>query len=154
MARPPNDNLAARIFDEAIKGLTVAKIARLLAVDPTTVRAAMREPDFRAQIAAHRAEVTDATIARLHAQAELAVDQLSAVMTGEIAGTGASAVVKAAEAVLDRIGVRRAAPTEDAASSEQQRVIAVLVGVISQHPEIRDQAMRAIEATVAEDGTH
>lgn len=156
MARPPNDGLAARIFDEAIKGRSVAKIAELLDVDPTTVRAAMRQPDFRSAIAAHRAEVADATVAKLHQQAELAVVQLSAVMLGKVKGTGAGAVVRAAEAVLDRIGVQRRSPTAEADrdASEQQRVINVLVQVISQHPEIRDQAMRAIEATTATEDTH
>lgn len=156
VARPPNDGLAARIFEEAIKGRSVAKIAELLDVDATTVRAAMREGDFRAQVAAHRAEVTEATLAKLHVQAELAVVQLGAVMSGKVKGTGAGAVVRAAEAVLDRIGVPRRPQLsrDDEEATEQQRVINVLVQVISQHPEIKDEAMRAIEATIATESEH
>lgn len=152
MARPPNAALVARIFDEAIKGRSATKIAELLAIDQSSVRAAMRDPEFRALVAMHRAEVVDATVAKLHAQAELAIVQLGAVMTGKVKGTGAGAVVRACEAVLDRIGVTRSSAGGDDRVPEAERIVNVLVQVISQHPEVKEQAMRAIEAEVASEG--
>jgi hypothetical protein len=148
----PNEALVARIFEESIKGRSAAKIAELLELDQTTVRVAMRDPAFRASVTQYRAEVVDAAVSKLHAQAELAVVQLGAVMTGKVKGTGAAAVVRAAEAVLDRIGVRRVSPLDEQRAPEAERIVNVLVQVISQHPEVKEQAMRAIEAEVVGEG--
>lgn len=148
MAHSPNAALVERIFEEAIKGRTAAKIAESFSVDSSVVRAAMRDPEFKARVAVHRAEVIESGLAQLHTLTSTAIATLGRAMAGSIKGAGASASVKAAEAVLDRIGLTRARGAEAGDASEAERVVRVLVQVISEHPEVKEQAMRAIEAEV------
>jgi GTP-sensing pleiotropic transcriptional regulator CodY len=148
VAHPPNAALVERIFEEAIKGRTAAKIAEQLAVDSSIVRAAMREPAFKANVAQYRAEVLESTLAQLHAAAELSVSTLLAVQTGKIKGAGASAAVKSAEAILDRIGLTRSATADAARSPEAERLVAVFVQVLARHPEANAEAVAMIEAEV------
>jgi len=108
----------------------------------------MRDPEFKAQVAQHRAEVIESGLAQLHALAQTSIATLGRAMAGSIKGAGASASVKAAEAVLDRIGLTRGRGAEAAETSEAERTLLVLVRVISEDPAMREKAMRAIEAEV------
>lgn len=146
----PNEALRERIFELALAGRTSTSIGKILDCDPSLVRAVMRDPAFKMRVAELRAEVIEATKSRLHDSAELAVLQLRAVLAGKVKGTGASAVVRASEAVLDRIGLTRAATADAARSPEAERLVAVLIQVISKHPDVNAEAIAAIEATVAD----
>lgn len=156
VAHPPNAALVERIFEEAIKGKTAAKIAELLSVDSSVVRAAMRDPAFKGRVAEFRAEVLESTRAKLHGLAELSVATLQRAMTGAIKGVGAGAAVKSAEAVLDRLGLTRAATADAARSPEAERLVAVFVQVLARYPEANAEAVALIEAEVlgTKDASH
>jgi hypothetical protein len=148
----PNEALRERIFEMALQGRSVRVIAQTHEVDESLVRAALRTFDYHRRVEQMRAEVFDATKASLHATAELAVLQLRNVIAGRVKGAGANAIVRASEAVLDRVGIARGAEAAPQAQRDAERVNRVLLAVIARHPELAAETTAAIESDIAHGG--
>ena len=123
-AKPPE--LKARAVELRAAGRSLREIASELKCGETTIKRWFREEPIKAEVAAVSQDVREQAIVKLRNASTIAVDTL--VDVAQRGGEVADARVKAANSILDRVGIEAGSVVRIKEDPESR--LAILLGIV------------------------